>query len=192
MTESGHSRGEFVKAGYLIKSPPLSRALVSQWHRRWFLLMDSRLVYPLAERYVRLVYYQSEADAKRLADPKGIMEAKPACPAFWGAFQLCEMLIEWCEHNAICIEQRLSGTNEWKVVAPPPIWPASVIQCQPAALCIAIIFCAHTKKVLYCMGDLSGVQATLQQWETRGQKQQLLTLYPPPPRYILEVETVVV
>ena len=67
----GPCRGEFVKAGYLVKSPPLSRALVSQWQRRWFLLMDSRLVYPLAERYVRLAYYQSEADAKRLADPKG-------------------------------------------------------------------------------------------------------------------------
>lgn len=71
MSESLESRGEFVKAGYLVKSPPLSRAYVSQWHRRWFLLMDSRLVYPLAQRYVRLVYYQSEADAKRLADPKG-------------------------------------------------------------------------------------------------------------------------
>ena len=71
MAETTDSRGEFVKAGYLIKSPPVSRALVAQWHRRWFLLMDSKLVYPLAERYVRLDYYQSEADAKRLADPKG-------------------------------------------------------------------------------------------------------------------------
>ncbi len=71
MTDTLYSRGEFVKGGYLVKSPPLSRALVSQWHRRWFVLMDSRLVYPLAERYVRLMYYQSEADAKRLADPKG-------------------------------------------------------------------------------------------------------------------------
>ena len=33
--------------------------------------MDSRLVYPLADRYVRLEYYQSEVEAKRLADPKG-------------------------------------------------------------------------------------------------------------------------
>lgn len=33
--------------------------------------MDSKLVYPLAARYVRLEYYQSEQDAKRLADPKG-------------------------------------------------------------------------------------------------------------------------
>ena len=71
MSDSEDGRGEFVKAGYLVKSPPVSRAYVSQWHRRWFLLMDSKLVYPLAERYVRLVYYQSEADAKRFADPKG-------------------------------------------------------------------------------------------------------------------------
>lgn len=66
------SRGEFVKAGYLIKSPPDFKAKVAQWHRRWFLLMDSKLVYPLASRYVRLEYYQSEAEAKRLADPKGM------------------------------------------------------------------------------------------------------------------------
>lgn len=74
-SDDGPCRGEFVKAGYLVKSPPVSRALVAQWHRRWFLLMDSKLVYPLAERYVRLVYYQSEADAKRLADPKGELKA---------------------------------------------------------------------------------------------------------------------
>ena len=71
MTDTIDNRGEFVKAGYLIKSPPLSRAPVAQWHRRWFLLMDSALVFPMAKRYVRLDYYQSEADAKRLADPKG-------------------------------------------------------------------------------------------------------------------------
>lgn len=65
------SRGEFVMSGYLTKSPPESKIKVAQWHRRWFLLMDSRLVYPLADRYVRLEYYQSEVEAKRLADPKG-------------------------------------------------------------------------------------------------------------------------
>lgn len=65
------SRGEFVMSGYLTKSPPESKIKVAQWHRRWFLLMDSRLVYPLADRYVRLEYYQSELEAKRLADPKG-------------------------------------------------------------------------------------------------------------------------
>ncbi len=60
-----------MKAGYLVKSPPEFKSLVAQWHKRWFLLMDSKLVYPLAARYVRLEYYQSEQDAKRLADPKG-------------------------------------------------------------------------------------------------------------------------
>ncbi len=60
-----------MKAGYLVKSPPEFKASVAQWHKRWFLLMDSKLVYPLAARYVRLEYYQSEQDAKRLADPKG-------------------------------------------------------------------------------------------------------------------------
>lgn len=74
MSEAVDSLGEFVKAGYLVKSPPISRACVSQWHRRWFLLMDSRLVFPLAERYVRLVYYQSETDVRRLADPKGTID----------------------------------------------------------------------------------------------------------------------
>lgn len=72
MSEVRDYRGEFVKAGYLVKSPPASRALVAQWHRRWFLLMDSKLVYPMADRYVRLDYYQNEAEAKRLADPKGM------------------------------------------------------------------------------------------------------------------------
>jgi len=62
---------EVVKTGYLVKSPPLSRAPVSQWHKRWFQLMDSRLVFPMAKRYVRLNYYQSETDAKSLSDPKG-------------------------------------------------------------------------------------------------------------------------
>ena len=59
-------------SGYLTKSPPESKSRVAQWHRRWFLLMDSRLVYPLADRYVRLEYYQSEIEARRLADPKGM------------------------------------------------------------------------------------------------------------------------
>lgn len=64
--------GEFVMAGYLIKSPPDNKPM-AQWHRRWFLLMDSRLVYPLADRFVRLEYYQSEAEARRFADPKGVI-----------------------------------------------------------------------------------------------------------------------
>ena len=63
--------GEIVKVGYLVKSPPTNRGLVSQWHKRWFLLMDSKLVFPTADRYVRMDYYHSEVDAKRLADPKG-------------------------------------------------------------------------------------------------------------------------
>ena len=63
------SRGEIVKAGYLTKSPPEGR--VAQWHRRWFVFADSHLVYPLAERYVRMEYYQSEEDAKKLRNPKG-------------------------------------------------------------------------------------------------------------------------
>ena len=62
--------GEFVKAGYLVKSPPQFKPL-SQWHKRWFLLLDSKLVYPLAARYVRLEYYQSHQDAEKLANPKG-------------------------------------------------------------------------------------------------------------------------
>ena len=62
-------------SGYLTKSPPESKIKVAQWHRRWFLLMDSGLVYPLADRYVRLEYYQSEIEAKRLADPKGTPRA---------------------------------------------------------------------------------------------------------------------
>lgn len=65
------SRGETVKRGYLTKSPPESKTLVAQWHKRWFLLMDSKLVYPLADRYVRLEYYENEKEALRLADPKG-------------------------------------------------------------------------------------------------------------------------
>ena len=66
------SRGEVVRAGYLTKSPPEKAGkMMAQWHRRWFVLADSHLVYPLADRYVRLEYYQNESEAKRLADPKG-------------------------------------------------------------------------------------------------------------------------
>ena len=62
--------GEVVKSGYLIKSPPEAK-MAAKWHKRWFVLSDSKLVYPLADRYVRLEYYQSEGEAKKLADPKG-------------------------------------------------------------------------------------------------------------------------
>jgi len=68
------SRGEIIKAGYLTKSPPEKSGRVAQWHKRWFVLADSRLVYPVAPRYVRLEYYQSEEEAKRLADPKGVIK----------------------------------------------------------------------------------------------------------------------
>ena len=64
------ARGEIVRSGYLIKSPPDAQK-IAQWKKRWFVLADSRLVYPLADRYVRLEYYASEMEAKRLADPKG-------------------------------------------------------------------------------------------------------------------------
>lgn len=63
-------RGEIVKAGYLTKSPPDKP--MAQWHKRWFVLLDSKLVYPLAPRCVRLVYYQSEMEAKKLGNPKGM------------------------------------------------------------------------------------------------------------------------
>ena len=65
------SRGDIVKAGYLTKSPPERSARVAQWHRRWFVLADSRLAYPLAERCVRMEYFQSQEDAKKHKSPKG-------------------------------------------------------------------------------------------------------------------------
>ncbi|XP_064388689.1 uncharacterized protein LOC135336766 isoform X2 [Halichondria panicea] len=64
--------GEFVKAGYLVKSPPQFKPL-SQWQKRWFILLDSKLVYPLSARYVRLEYYQSHQYAEKLANPKGVI-----------------------------------------------------------------------------------------------------------------------
>lgn len=66
------SLGETVKTGYLTKSPPGSSGKLRRWQRRWFVLLDSRLSYPLAERYVRIEYYQTEADVKKLVDPKGL------------------------------------------------------------------------------------------------------------------------
>ena len=60
-----------MKAGYLTKSPPERVSKVAQWHRRWFVLSDSHKVYPLAKRYVRMEYYQSEDDTKRMKNPKG-------------------------------------------------------------------------------------------------------------------------
>ena len=65
------NEGEIVKSGYLTKSPPEGRVALAQWHRRWFVFSDSHLVYPLAERYVRMEYYQSEEDAVKLKNPKG-------------------------------------------------------------------------------------------------------------------------
>ncbi|XP_003387588.1 PREDICTED: son of sevenless homolog 1-like isoform X2 [Amphimedon queenslandica] len=64
---------EIVKSGYLTKSPPLDAPSISQWRRRWFVLRDSIRSYPLAERYVRLEYYQNESEARKLSDPKGIV-----------------------------------------------------------------------------------------------------------------------
>lgn len=66
---------EVVKSGYLTKSPPEGAPLMSQWRRRWFVLCDSRRAFPLGERHIRLEYYQSEADARKLADPKGSLTA---------------------------------------------------------------------------------------------------------------------
>lgn len=62
---------EVVKVGYLTKSPPSDAPPMSQWRRRWFVLRDSLRSYPLAERFVRLEYYQNESEARKLADPKG-------------------------------------------------------------------------------------------------------------------------
>lgn len=70
VASSKMQRGEIVKAGYLTKSPPDKP--MAQWHKRWFVLLDSKLVYPLAPRCVRLVYYQSEMEAKKLGNPKGM------------------------------------------------------------------------------------------------------------------------
>ena len=62
-----------MKSGYLIKSPSEKprKWQLQRWHRRYFLLADSRLVYPLVNRYLRLEYYQSEEDARKLAFHKG-------------------------------------------------------------------------------------------------------------------------
>jgi len=76
------SRGEIIKAGYLTKSPPEKSGRVAQWHKRWFVLADSRLVYPVAPRYVRLEYYQNEEEAKRLADPKGEWTLRVFCQIY--------------------------------------------------------------------------------------------------------------
>ncbi len=62
---------EIVKAGYLTKSPPGAAPPMSQWRRRWFVLCDSLRAYPLAERHLRLEYYQNEGDVRKLCDPKG-------------------------------------------------------------------------------------------------------------------------
>ena len=63
-----------MKAGYLTKSPPEGRLTIAQWQKRWFVLADSHRVYPLASRYVRMEYYQSEEDADKLRNPKGEYE----------------------------------------------------------------------------------------------------------------------
>lgn len=74
---SQHS--EVIKSGYLTKSPPEAAALVSQWRRRWFVLLDSSRAYPLADRSLRMEYYQNESDTKKLADPKGLNAVIAIC-----------------------------------------------------------------------------------------------------------------
>lgn len=61
---------EVVKRGYLTKSPPARQAL-AKWKRRWCMLLDSHLVYPLAPRYVRLEYFEDEESQLAGKDPKG-------------------------------------------------------------------------------------------------------------------------
>lgn len=68
------SKGEVVKAGYLTKSPPEGRLAIAQWQRRWFVFADSHRAYPLADRYIRMEYYQSEEDAEKCKDPKGMCQ----------------------------------------------------------------------------------------------------------------------
>ena len=70
MYQTNTRNPEVIKVGYLTKSPPVS-APMSQWRKRWFVLCDSLRAYPLAERYVRLEYYQSESEQRKLMDPKG-------------------------------------------------------------------------------------------------------------------------
>ena len=72
------SRGDVVKAGHLTKSPPERPGIrkVAQWHRRWFVLSDSSIVYPLARRCVQLTYFHCEEDTRKMKDPKGRQEAR--------------------------------------------------------------------------------------------------------------------
>ncbi len=123
--------GEVVKTGYLVKSPPLSRAPVSQWHRRWFKLMDSKRVYPMAKRFIRLDYYQSEADAKSLADPKG----------------------EWC-HYKVCISTLFSLLQSqlislckcvsWFMSLLGILRKSSDSQHMPETVVVACLVCSNT------------------------------------------------
>ena len=69
------SRAEVVRAGYLTKSPPDGR--LGQWQKRWFVFADSHRAYPLAPRYVRMEYYQSEEDAEMCRNPKGLSSDGP-------------------------------------------------------------------------------------------------------------------
>ncbi len=63
---------EVVKRGYLTKSPPAKQAL-AKWKRRWCMLLDSHLVYPLAPRYVRLEYFDGEESQLAGKEPKGAL-----------------------------------------------------------------------------------------------------------------------
>ncbi|XP_065178932.1 uncharacterized protein LOC135809500 isoform X2 [Sycon ciliatum] len=73
-SESG-TRRDLLKCSYLTKAPPGSDGFTfRQWRRRWFMLCDSAIVYPMAPRSVRLEYYENEEAANGMIDPKGIID----------------------------------------------------------------------------------------------------------------------
>ena len=64
---------EVVKSGYLTKSPPDNKSTFYVWKKRYFILIDSLLVYPFAPRNIRIEYYPSFEESKS-GNPLGLIE----------------------------------------------------------------------------------------------------------------------
>ena len=73
MAAADSRKREMLKCSYLTKAPPgdVESFTLKKWQRRWFVLLDSAIVYPMAPRSVRLEYYENETVANAMGEPKG-------------------------------------------------------------------------------------------------------------------------
>ena len=62
-----------MKSGYLTKSPPDNKTPFHGWKKRYFILVDTRCVYPNAPRDIRIEYYTNFEESKS-GNPLGLID----------------------------------------------------------------------------------------------------------------------